>query len=74
MLGCLIWRGATTRGGDPIVSHEGRNRLARHVEWEKVNGPIPPEHELRSSCRRRKCIEPSHLELRAVPGRVAVAA
>jgi hypothetical protein len=64
LLGCLLWLGSTTRGGDPIVSHEGRNRLARHVEWEKLNGPIPPGFELRSTCHRRQCIEPAHLELK----------
>jgi hypothetical protein len=72
VLGCLMWLGATTRGGDPIVSHEGKNRLARHVEWEKVNGPIPRDHELRSSCKRRKCIEPAHLELRRAPSAAVV--
>lgn len=63
-LGCLLWLGATTRGGDPIVSHDGRNRLARHVEWEKINGPVPDGYQLRSTCQRRQCIEPAHLELK----------
>jgi hypothetical protein len=64
-----MWLGSTTRGGDGIVSHEGRNRLAHHVEWEKRNGPIPHGYELRSTCKRRACIEPAHRELRAAPAK-----
>lgn len=64
VLGCLLWLGAKTKGGDGVVSHEGRNRLAHHVEWEKINGPIPEGFDLRSTCHRRACIEPAHRELK----------
>lgn len=64
VLGCLLWLGAKTNSGDGIVSDKGKNRLAHHVEWEKEHGPIPAGYDLRSTCNRSHCIEPSHRELR----------
>lgn len=60
--GCLIWDGWTNDDGYGYVHHEGRDQPVHRVAYELAVGPIPDGHEIDHRCRRRACLEPSHLE------------
>ncbi len=60
--GCHLWQGAISDNGYAIVgtNRDGTFRAAR-VAYERKHGPLGtlmPDH----SCRRRRCINPDHLE------------
>lgn len=57
--GCLPWVG--------LLSPKGygrfRGKLAHRFAWEKLNGPVPPKHELHHECTHRACVNVNHLRL-----------
>lgn len=60
---CLVWQKSRRANGYGQLKTGGRNRTAHTVAYELAVGPIPPGMQVDHSCRRRTCIEPSHLRL-----------
>lgn len=68
--GCWIWQGATygpqkdieTRYGRIYVSPSLRHMPAHRFSYELFVGPIPEGLQLDHLCRRRRCVNPAHLE------------
>lgn len=63
--GCWIWtRGLDTHGYASKRAEDGDHRTVRvHREiWETLNGPVPSGLDLDHLCRKRLCVNPSHLE------------
>lgn len=58
---CRLWGHGKVRGYG-VVKVGRRTTYSHVVEWEAINGPVPPGHELDHLCRVRPCGEPSHLE------------
>jgi hypothetical protein len=58
VFGCLLVTSRLDRDG---YAFHGKMR-AHIVAWSSVNGPVPAEREVDHICRRRHCVEPTHLE------------
>lgn len=67
---CVEFTGKLDGDGYGRMSVNGKWALAHRVEWEKVNGPIPPGLCIDHLCRNRRCINTRHME--AVTNRVNV--
>ncbi len=66
--GCWIWTGPTSgstgRGKDyPRMNLDGATVAVHIALWVVENGPIPPRKQLDHTCRRRRCVNPSHCEM-----------
>jgi len=59
--GCLLWQGATTTRGYPVIWHN-RTQYVRRVAYERANGPIAAGNEVYTVCDERLCCRPEHLE------------
>lgn len=59
--GCWIWQQPYDHGYSRIW-HNGRDRRAHIVFWERENGPVSDGLELDHLCRNRRCVNPAHLE------------
>lgn len=59
--GCWLWLGHLQRGYARFRAN-GRKHVAHRWSWEHVNGPVPEGLQLDHLCRRRACVNPSHLE------------
>jgi hypothetical protein len=58
--GCLLWRGRIDRDGYAQVEFRGpRGHL---LAYAAARGPVPPDRVIDHLCRRRHCVEPTHLE------------
>lgn len=60
--GCWLWTGSIDADGYAQVSRGGRMTVAHRVFYELVVGPIPAGMEIDHLCRKRACVNPSHLE------------
>jgi len=60
---CLVWQKSCRANGYGQLKTGGRNRTAHTVAYELAAGPIPEGRQVDHSCRRRTCIEPTHLRL-----------
>ena len=62
--GCWLWVGSLKKNGYAQVwSSQKRCMVRAHrVYWERVHGPVPDGLELDHLCRRRSCVNPSHME------------
>lgn len=64
--GCLLWDGAVTVDGYPVVrigGRAGRTCRVHRLAWEAVHGPIPDRAVVRHSCGVLACCNPAHLFL-----------
>jgi hypothetical protein len=67
--GCLIWTGATGKGGRTSISltsrRGGAQTSAPRLAWTLKNGKIPEGHIVarRATCQNPACVEPAHFEL-----------
>ena len=59
VFGCRLWTGRLDKDGYPLTDDGKR---AHRVSFEDAAGPIPAEHELDHTCRRRRCVWRRHLE------------
>lgn len=61
---CWIFTGTTTRDGYGLIRIDRRQTMkkAHRVSYELHVGPIPVGLEIDHLCRRRSCVNPSHLE------------
>lgn len=58
---CWPWTASLDRWGYGQVRWRGTILRAHRVTWELEHG-APPDGELDHTCRRRPCVNPSHLE------------
>lgn len=71
---CLLFLGHLNHGYGMV--HVGRiegKQITGYVHrliWQEVHGPIPEGLEINHSCRRRNCIELTHLEVTTPQGNV----
>jgi hypothetical protein len=70
VLGCHLWEGGTTGNGYPVIYRDGKTRLARRWFYEEAKGPVPPDTDLRPTCKRKLCVNPAHVS--PTPHAVAV--
>ena len=61
--GCIIWTGATTRGGYGHLRVNGRIVRAHRYAWEREHGPIPDGMFIDHRCYERSCVNTDHLRL-----------
>lgn len=59
---CIVWTGATDKGGYGRIHFKGENRLVHRVAYELVHGPIPDGLEPDHLCRNPICFNTGHLE------------
>lgn len=59
---CWIWAAGGIPNGYGAFWHAGRNHGAHRVSYEIHVGPIPADAHLDHLCRRRRCVNPAHLE------------
>ena len=60
--GHLLWTGGLANGY-PAAKHEGKTVYVKRLVWEEINGPVPEDAVVISTCGQRTCIEPFHLAL-----------
>ena len=60
--GCWAWTGPTDRGGYGMTTLNMRKKMVHRAVYELLVGPIPEGLHLDHLCRRRECLNPSHLE------------
>jgi hypothetical protein len=57
---CKRWKGTHRKhDGRPVT---GDGEYAYRLEWERCNGPLPPDRVLHHTCGNVWCVEPAHLE------------
>lgn len=62
--GCWLWRGCQNhRNGYPHFRVNGKMVLARRWAYEHYRGPIPAGLVCSHDRRRRRCVNPAHVEL-----------
>lgn len=59
IFGCWLWRGRVDRDGYPVTRER---RAAHRAVYEELIGPIAAGLVLDHLCRRRRCVNPDHLE------------
>ena len=60
--GCWLWTARQNSTGYGYFWHSGSNVLAHRFSYERLIGPIPTALTLDHLCRKRLCVNPSHLE------------
>jgi hypothetical protein len=59
---CWEWTRCVDKCGYGIVAIKRRTFLAHRVSYQIFNGPIPEGMTIDHLCRKRKCVNPDHLE------------
>jgi hypothetical protein len=59
---CWPWTGAITSTGYPQYMHRGRNRTARRLLWETINGPLQGDMQIVEENDIPICMNPRHLK------------
>lgn len=53
----------TDRYGYSQFKHNGKEKVGHRFAYERLVGPVPPDHDLDHLCdRHRNCVNPAHLE------------
>lgn len=60
--GCWLWTGSRQKNGYASMKVQGKTRIAHRVAYEHFVGRIPDGLHIDHRCRRRHCVNPSHLE------------
>jgi hypothetical protein len=60
--GCLIWMAAVSDRGYGVFSVAGKMLPAHRFSHEVFVGEIPEGYQVDHLCRRRRCVEPMHLQ------------
>ncbi|CDP51974.1 Phage protein [Devosia sp. DBB001] len=64
---CWIWTGPDSGdgrgGGYPRMALDGQTVAVHIVMWTNEHGFVPGRKQLDHLCRRRRCVNPEHLEL-----------
>lgn len=58
---CWVWTGPVTDKGYGRFRTPERWVRANRLVWEKVNGPVAPDHDVTMTCGNRLCVR--HLEV-----------
>lgn len=61
--GCLIWTGATVKGGYGWLGWRGVQWQAHRFVWTHKRGPIPPGLVIDHLCRTPACVNVDHMEV-----------
>jgi hypothetical protein len=61
-LPCRVWTGYKDRDGYGKTTFCGAPRSVHRLVWELTNGPIDADLQIDHRCKRRDCIEVTHLE------------
>lgn len=67
--GCWDWTGAASRGVGKI-GRNGKTYQSHWYAWEAKNGPVPETSYVKPTCDNRLCVNPDHMALRPVAGRL----
>jgi len=59
---CWLWLGKLDKDGYGQVWRGQRPSYAHRVVYEEQRGPIAPGKVLDHLCRRRRCVNPDHME------------
>lgn len=57
--GCLLWTGATNGSGYGVIGYNNKTYLTHRAAY----GPVPKGFHLHHTCRKRTCMELTHLVL-----------
>lgn len=57
---CVMWEGATSRGGYPVVFRKGKTQLYHRWRWRQLHGPIPKKMCVCHRCDTPGCVNPDH--------------
>jgi len=61
--GCWIWQAALDKDGYAVMLRRGQHPIrAYQAVYEKKVGPVPAGKVLDHVCRRRKCVNPGHMQ------------
>lgn len=60
---CLIWQGATDKGGYPAIRVKGRTTTVRRIVVELDGRPARPGQPVVCACDDKKCVKTDHLVL-----------
>jgi hypothetical protein len=62
---CWLYTGWLNPCGYPEMRIGGtkapRKRMAHIIVYERIRGPVPPDHQLHHECRQRSCVNPWHM-------------
>ncbi len=61
---CLVWQGATSGDGNPVIVRGNVPLQARRVVYESFRGPLPPTKKVTMYCRNKLCINWLHMKVR----------
>ena len=68
--GCWLWQGGKFKGGYGSGWWQGRDWQVHRLVWKLLKGRISRKKTLDHLCRRRNCVNPTHME--QVPLRVNI--
>src|SRR4051794_31719958 len=58
---CHIWTGYCLPDGTPVIRTAKSCTTARRYHYERENGELPDELELKALCGERLCVRPRHM-------------
>ena len=59
---CLLWQGALSDRGYPLIYHDGKTRRTHRVSFYLFHGHIDDDCVIHHICANRSCINPDHLQ------------
>lgn len=60
--GCWLWMGCTDAAGYGVFSWRNRAFWAHRVSYATLVAPLEAGLHINHRCRRRRCVNPTHLE------------
>jgi hypothetical protein len=61
--GCWTWTGRFTISGYGVAWHRGGSWRAHRAVYDWLVGPIPDGMTLDHTCRNKRCVNPTHMDL-----------
>ena len=60
---CWLWKGSVGKDGYGLIAIPGLSRGAHRMVYEALVGKVPKGMQLDHLCRKRSCVNPTHLEV-----------